>query len=86
MTTVPAKQISVVNNIRVPENIKASAFGLQYRGYISIQETGIYSYLTSDDGSILRIGNKTGWIMTGCTVHRNAADRSPCRKVCIRSP
>jgi hexosaminidase len=60
MTTVAAEQISVVNNIRVPESIKAPAFGLQYRGYISIPETGIYSfYLTSDDGSILRIGDKT---------------------------
>lgn len=36
-----------------------SAFGLIYKGYISVPEDGIYTfYLTSDDGSILSIANE----------------------------
>lgn len=49
----------VSQNFNVPPSINAPSFGLQYEGYIQIQETGIYSfYLTCDDGGILYIGEK----------------------------
>jgi len=45
--TIPAPTISI------------PAFGLKFRGYINVPETGIYSFfLTSDDGSVLRIANR----------------------------
>ncbi|MEO6893985.1 MAG: family 20 glycosylhydrolase, partial [Ginsengibacter sp.] len=57
--SVKASKTFMVNSIEVPSEIKASSFGLQFRGYIDIPETGIYSfYLTSDDGSVLYIDNK----------------------------
>lgn len=60
ITTVPSAHTYTVNGIQVPEDIKAPAFGLQYRGFIDVPTTGIYSfYLTSDDGSVLRIGDRT---------------------------
>jgi hexosaminidase len=50
----------LVHAIKVPFGIKAPTFGLQFRGYIKVPETGIYSfYLTSDDGSVLHIDDKT---------------------------
>jgi hexosaminidase len=59
MANSPAKHIYILNNINVPENIKTPSFGLQYRGYIDIPETSIYSfYLTSDHGSKLIIDGK----------------------------
>ena len=60
MTSVAPAQTFKVNNIEVPSEVNAPAFGLQYRGYIDVPETGIYSfYLTSDDGSMLSIDGKT---------------------------
>ena len=59
ISSVSPSQTIMVNSIEVPSEIKASSFGLQYRGFIDIPETGIYSfYLTSDDGSVLYIDNK----------------------------
>lgn len=46
--------------VEVPSDITAPTFGLQFRGYIQILQTGIYRFsLTSDDGSMLYIDNKT---------------------------
>ncbi|HET7118681.1 MAG TPA: family 20 glycosylhydrolase, partial [Hanamia sp.] len=60
MTSVAPSQTFNVNSIEVPSDVNAPAFGLQYRGYIDVPETGIYSfYLTSDDGSVLFIDGKT---------------------------
>lgn len=60
MTSVAPSQTYNVNNIEVPSEVNAPAFGLQYRGYIDVPENGIYSfYLTSDDGSLLSIDDKT---------------------------
>lgn len=60
MTSVAPSQTFNVNSIEVPSEVNAPAFGLQYRGYIDVPENGIYSfYLTSDDGSLLSIDNKT---------------------------
>ena len=59
IASVAPSQTFTVNSIEVPSEIKAASFGLQYRGFIDIPETGIYSfYLTSDDGSVLYIDNK----------------------------
>ena len=43
----------------VPSSINAPSFGLQYKGYIDVPQTGIYTfYLTCDDGGILNIANR----------------------------
>lgn len=48
-----------VTNINVPEAAKAESFSLQYRGYIEVPQTGIYTfYLTSDDASFLKIAGR----------------------------
>lgn len=50
----------LLNGVMVPADIKAASFGLRFNGYINLPETGIYSfYLTSDDGSVLRVDGKT---------------------------
>ena len=60
MIHLSSEHTYLVPSIQVPNDIKASAFGLQFRGYIKVPETGIYSfYLTSDDGSVLHIDGKT---------------------------
>jgi hexosaminidase len=60
MTHVPAADTFITAGVAVPSAVHAAAFGLQYRGYISVPATGIYSfYLTSDDGSLLQIGRDT---------------------------
>ncbi|GAA4300822.1 family 20 glycosylhydrolase [Nibribacter koreensis] len=52
-------QTMVVERLAVPETIKDGSFGIQFRGYLDIPETGIYSfYLTCDDGGVLRIANR----------------------------
>ena len=54
-----ADSVFSVKEITVPSTIKASAFGLKYKGYIQVPETGIYTfYLTCNDGGILYIGNQ----------------------------
>ncbi|MEO8819769.1 MAG: family 20 glycosylhydrolase, partial [Ginsengibacter sp.] len=60
MSSVAPSQTFYVKNIEVPSEVNAPTFGLQYRGYIDVPETGIYSFfLTSDDGSLLSIDGKT---------------------------
>lgn len=46
--------------IRVPdEKVNAGSFGLQFTGYVNIPAGGVYSfYLTSDDGSVLKIDDR----------------------------
>jgi len=53
------QQTFVTKNITVPEEIKALSFGLIFKGYINIPETGIYNfYYTCDDAGMLYIGDK----------------------------
>ncbi|MFT3993560.1 MAG: family 20 glycosylhydrolase [Dysgonomonas sp.] len=48
-----------VNNIVVPDEVKASSFGIRYSGYINIPETGIYNfYFLCDDAGMLRIADR----------------------------
>ncbi|HTJ10480.1 MAG TPA: family 20 glycosylhydrolase [Dinghuibacter sp.] len=45
--------------VGLPAGIELPAYGLQFRGFINVPETGIYSFfLTSDDGSQLRIAGR----------------------------
>ena len=47
------------DSVAVAPTIRAPGFGLQYKGYINVPQTGIYSfYLTCDDGGVLRIADK----------------------------
>jgi len=49
----------IASNFVVPPSINAPSFGLEYKGFIDIPETGIYTfYLTCDDGGILTIANR----------------------------
>jgi hexosaminidase len=49
----------IVPGIIVPKEAETPSFALKYRGLINIPEQGIYSfYLTSDDGSVLRIADR----------------------------
>ncbi|GAB3746432.1 family 20 glycosylhydrolase [Spirosoma pomorum] len=48
-----------INNIVVPKSVNAPSFGLQFRGYLNVPETGVYSFFyTCDDGGILRIADR----------------------------
>lgn len=47
-----------VSNINVPK--ETSSFGLKFKGYIDVPETGIYSFFfTCDDGGVLYIDDET---------------------------
>lgn len=49
----------VLSSVGIPAGMPGTGFGLQFRGFIQVPETGIYSFfLTSDDGSVLRIGDR----------------------------
>ncbi|MCC9138400.1 family 20 glycosylhydrolase [Pontibacter silvestris] len=59
MNKATANDTYTVNNVQVPEQASADKFGVQFRGYLEIPETGIYTfYLTCDDGGVLRIANR----------------------------
>jgi hexosaminidase len=48
----------ILPDVAIPANAP-DAFGLLFRGYIDVPETGVYSFfLTSDDGSMLRIADR----------------------------
>lgn len=48
-----------VPNVVVPKSVKAPSFGIQFRGYLTVPETGVYSFFyTCDDGGILRIADR----------------------------
>ena len=50
---------AATENVSVPSWARARRLGLIYRGYLNIPEDDIYSFfLTSDDGSILTIGDQ----------------------------
>ena len=49
----------IVSNLAVPKKAESANFGIKFRGYIDIPETGIYTfYLGSDDGSTLKIADR----------------------------
>ena len=59
MQEATAKGSTIVQAVAVPEQAKADKFGVQFRGYLDIPETGIYTfYLTCDDGGMLRIADR----------------------------
>ncbi|WDF54673.1 family 20 glycosylhydrolase [Mucilaginibacter sp. KACC 22063] len=48
-----------VNGIVVPKEVNAPSFGLRYKGYINVPQTGIYTFfLTCDDAGVLRIDDQ----------------------------
>lgn len=50
---------AIVQNVLVPKEAEAPSFGLQYKGFIDVPETGTYSfYLTCDDGGVLKIADR----------------------------
>lgn len=55
----PADSTFTAYGIGVPPTIKAPAFGLKFRGYLQVPDTGIYTfYLTCNDGGVLYIGEQ----------------------------
>ncbi len=54
-----ADSMYTINNLVVPRSVNAPSFGIQFRGYITVPETGIYSFFyTCDDGGVLRIADR----------------------------
>ena len=48
-----------INTLVVPKSVNAPSFGIQFRGYLTVPETGVYSFFyTCDDGGILRIADR----------------------------
>ncbi|WP_080054671.1 family 20 glycosylhydrolase [Spirosoma aerolatum] len=48
-----------ISNLVVPKSVNAPRFGIQFRGYLTVPETGVYSFFyTCDDGGILRIADR----------------------------
>ncbi|PVD52237.1 beta-hexosaminidase [Terrimonas sp.] len=62
LTTNIKKQVDsvfIAKEITVPPPIKVPAFGLKFKGYIQVPNTGVYTfYLTCNDGAVLYIGNQ----------------------------
>lgn len=62
VTKIDAKDFTketVAPSINIPAYPKANSFGLIFEGYIEVPAEGIYTfYLTSDDGSVLQIGDR----------------------------
>ncbi|WP_324677369.1 family 20 glycosylhydrolase [Hymenobacter sp. GOD-10R] len=59
MQEATAKGSTTVQAIAVPAQANADKFGVRFRGYLAIPETGIYTfYLTCDDGGTLRIADR----------------------------
>jgi hexosaminidase len=50
---------AMVDRIEFPSFVRQSVFALAFEGFIEVPETGIYTfYLSSDDGSVLQIGDR----------------------------
>lgn len=48
-----------INNVVVPKSVNAPSFGIQFRGFLTVPATGVYSFFyTCDDGGILRIADR----------------------------
>jgi hexosaminidase len=59
LNTVKPDSEFIASDFVVPASINAPSFGLQYKGFIDVPETGIYTfYLTCDDGGILTIAGR----------------------------
>ena len=50
---------AIVPDIAVPKKAESPSFGIKFRGYMEVPETGVYTfYLGSDDGSTLKIADR----------------------------
>ncbi|CAM3527243.1 family 20 glycosylhydrolase [Pontibacter korlensis] len=50
---------TVVESVQVPQEAEAPSFGVQFRGFLDVPETGIYSFFfICDDGGVLRIADR----------------------------
>jgi hexosaminidase len=59
MTGRTADSTYVINNVVVPKSVNAPSFGIQFRGYVNVPETGVYSFFYNcDDGGVLRMANR----------------------------
>ncbi|ARK12859.1 family 20 glycosylhydrolase [Fibrella sp. ES10-3-2-2] len=48
-----------IDNVVVPKSVTAPSFGIQFRGYVTVPSTGVYSFFyTCDDGGVLRMANR----------------------------
>ncbi|RYF45600.1 MAG: beta-hexosaminidase, partial [Cytophagaceae bacterium] len=59
MQPLTADSTFIASNLVVPTSVNAPSFGLQYRGYLTVPETGVYSFFyTCDDGGVLHIADR----------------------------
>jgi hexosaminidase len=50
---------AAMSAVELPEWVPEEDFGLRFRSYLAVPEDGVYTFrLTSDDGSMLRMGNR----------------------------
>ena len=55
-----ADSVFIADKPAFDKDLNGRPFGLKFRGYIDVPQTGIYTfYLNSDDGSVLRIAGRT---------------------------
>ncbi|GGK78793.1 family 20 glycosylhydrolase [Rufibacter glacialis] len=48
-----------VEKLQVPRKVGSGSFGIQFKGYLDVPESGVYSFfLTCDDGGVLRIADR----------------------------
>ncbi|WP_266202401.1 family 20 glycosylhydrolase [Pontibacter kalidii] len=51
--------VAEVAQLQVPREAEAPSFGVQFRSYLEVPETGIYTFhFTCDDGGVLRIADR----------------------------
>jgi hypothetical protein len=56
-TLMPASSGSI-DRVRIPDEARSDGFAVEYRGYLTVAESDVYTfYLNSDDGSRLYIGD-----------------------------
>lgn len=59
MTGLTPDSTFVTPNVAIPAAVGAPSFGVQFRGYLNVPETGVYTFFyTCDDGGVLRIANR----------------------------
>ncbi|SFG38688.1 family 20 glycosylhydrolase [Pontibacter chinhatensis] len=59
MTKATPTGVAEVAQLQVPREAQAPSFGVQFRSYLEVPETGIYTFFfTCDDGGVLRIADR----------------------------
>ncbi|MFB9864409.1 family 20 glycosylhydrolase [Rufibacter immobilis] len=59
MKSATPTETLAVDQLQVPRKLGTGSFGIQFKGYLEVPESGVYSFfLTCDDGGVLRIADR----------------------------